>query len=134
MLRDSLKGVTEEATYGGILSFMRRRYTRDLADADVAVLGIPFDLATTARQEADLPAWGTRGLGESAWERKAVGWGFSPLKHWRLLITATVILMRVTPPGCRMKFTSAPARFSLQILRFIHWGRPLRVVPTARTR
>ena len=35
MLRESLKGVTEEATYGGILSFMRRRYTRDLADADV---------------------------------------------------------------------------------------------------
>ena len=38
MLRESLIGVTEEATYGGILSFMRRRYTRDLADADVAVL------------------------------------------------------------------------------------------------
>ena len=29
MLRESLKGVTEEATYGGILSCMRRRYTRD---------------------------------------------------------------------------------------------------------
>ena len=25
MLRESLKGVTEEATYGGIMSFMRRR-------------------------------------------------------------------------------------------------------------
>ena len=47
MLRESLKGVTEEATYGGILSFMRRRYTRDLADADVAVLGIPCLLYTS---------------------------------------------------------------------------------------
>ena len=81
MLRESLRGVTEEATYGGILSFMRRRYTRDLADADVAVLGIPFDLATTARPGS---RFGPRGVREAsaslAWERKAVGWGFSPLE------------------------------------------------------
>ena len=49
MLRDSLRGVTDEHTYGGIVSFMRRRYSRDLAEVDVAVLGIPFDLAFRAR-------------------------------------------------------------------------------------
>ena len=63
MLRESHKGVTEEATYGGILSFMRRRYTRDLADADVAVLGIPFDLATTARPGS---RFGPRGVREAS--------------------------------------------------------------------
>ncbi len=47
-----LKGGAVEPTYGGVLSFMRRRYTRDLAGVDVAVLGIPFDAATTNRPGA----------------------------------------------------------------------------------
>ncbi|NDH41638.1 MAG: agmatinase, partial [Gammaproteobacteria bacterium] len=33
MLREGLRGVTDEHTYGGIVSFMRRRYSRDLAEA-----------------------------------------------------------------------------------------------------
>ena len=52
MLRESLKGVTEEATYGGILSFMRRRYTHDLADADVAVLAIAQSAADVGERES----------------------------------------------------------------------------------
>ena len=47
LTRDSLYGITPEPTYGGILSFMRRRYTRELSNVDVAVMGIPFDLATS---------------------------------------------------------------------------------------
>ena len=41
--------------YSGALSFMRRRYSRDLAGVDVAITGIPFDLATSHR-----PGRGTR--------------------------------------------------------------------------
>ena len=47
--RESLYGTTPEPTYSGVLSFMRRKYTKDLSDADVAVLGVPFDTATTNR-------------------------------------------------------------------------------------
>jgi agmatinase len=47
-----LKGGAVEPTYGGALSFMRRRYTRDLAGADAVVWGIPFDQATTNRPGA----------------------------------------------------------------------------------
>ena len=47
-------GLRGEATYAGALSFLRRPYARDLADADVAVTGIPFDLATTNRPGARL--------------------------------------------------------------------------------
>ncbi len=36
-----------EPTYSGALSFLRRRYTRDLTDVDVVVSGIPFDSAVT---------------------------------------------------------------------------------------
>ncbi|MDH3742532.1 MAG: agmatinase [Hyphomicrobiales bacterium] len=47
--RDELKGGTFEPTYSGAVSFMRRKYTRDLTGVDVAVTGIPFDTATTNR-------------------------------------------------------------------------------------
>lgn len=47
-----LRGGAQEPTYGGVLSFMRRRYSRDLAGADVVVWGIPFDQATSNRPGA----------------------------------------------------------------------------------
>jgi len=47
-----LKGGAMEPTYGGALSFMRRRYSRDLAGIDAVVWGIPFDQATTNRPGA----------------------------------------------------------------------------------
>ena len=46
------KGGSHEPTYGGALSFMRRRYSRDLAEVDAVILGIPFDTATSNRPGA----------------------------------------------------------------------------------
>ena len=43
-----------EMTYGGALSFLRRRYSRDLAGVDVAVMGVPYDAAVTYRPGARL--------------------------------------------------------------------------------
>lgn len=45
-------GGVNEPTYGGALSFMRRRYARDAKDADIAVWGVPFDAATSNRPGA----------------------------------------------------------------------------------
>ena len=47
-----LRGGAKEPTYGGALSFMRRRFTRDLAGVDVAVWGIPLDAAVSNRPGA----------------------------------------------------------------------------------
>ena len=47
-----LKGGSIEAAYAGALSFMRRRYSRELAGVDVAVWGIPLDTAVTNRPGA----------------------------------------------------------------------------------
>lgn len=47
-----LKGGSMEPAFGGALSFMRRRYTHDLAGVDAAVLGVPFDQATSYRPGA----------------------------------------------------------------------------------
>src|SRR5262249_6182783 len=45
-------GGSLEPTYGGALSFMRRRYSRDLAGVDAVILGVPFDAATSNRTGA----------------------------------------------------------------------------------
>lgn len=45
-------GGSKEATYAGALSFMRRRYTRELAGVDVVVWGVPLDAAVSNRPGA----------------------------------------------------------------------------------
>ena len=47
-----MKGGALEPTFSGALSFMRRRFTRDLSDVDVALWGVPFDSATSNRPGA----------------------------------------------------------------------------------
>lgn len=42
-------GAASEPTFAGTLSFMRRKHSRDLQGIDVAVMGIPFDAATSNR-------------------------------------------------------------------------------------
>lgn len=72
-------GTIAEPTFSGALSFMRRRYSKDVAGADVAVVGIPFDLATTGRPGSRYGPRGVR-LGSSmiAWDA-LYGWSFDPL-------------------------------------------------------
>jgi agmatinase len=47
--RDDPRGPSHENTFGGAMSFLRRRYTKDLAGVDIAVTGVPFDQAVTNR-------------------------------------------------------------------------------------
>ena len=47
--RSDLRGPSFELTFAGATSFLRRRYTKDLAGVDIAVTGIPFDQAVTNR-------------------------------------------------------------------------------------
>ncbi len=50
--KKSLYERDNEMTYGGALSFLRRKYTKDLTGVDIAVSGIPFDAATSFRPGA----------------------------------------------------------------------------------
>src|SRR5688572_10933269 len=45
-------GRASDPTYAGALSFMRRRYTKNVKGADVVVWGIPFDAAVSNRPGA----------------------------------------------------------------------------------
>jgi len=78
--RASHLGYEPENTYGGVLSFMRRRYTRELAGVDVAVTGIPLDLATTFRPGARLGPAAVRAATVQLNERLHP-WGYGPCDH-----------------------------------------------------
>jgi len=56
----TLYGGSHEPVYSGVLSFMRRRLTRNLAGVDVAIWGIPFDAAVSNRPGARFGPQGVR--------------------------------------------------------------------------
>jgi agmatinase len=49
-----MRGYERANAFAGVLSFMRRQYTKELQGAQVVVSGIPLDLATTNRTGARL--------------------------------------------------------------------------------
>lgn len=65
-----------EMTYGGALSFLRRRYTRDLAGIDVVVMGVPYDASVTYRPGARLGPRAIRAASVQLAELKAFPFGF----------------------------------------------------------
>lgn len=73
-------GTTVENTYAGALSFMRRKYTRDLTGVDVAVSGVPLDLATTFRPGARFGPQAIRAASVQLAELKPFPWGFDPFE------------------------------------------------------
>jgi agmatinase len=76
--RQDLKGTRWESTYAGALSFMRRKYTRDLTGVDIAVTGIPFDQAVSHRSGTRLGPEGIRrASAENAWG-PIYPWNFDP--------------------------------------------------------
>ncbi|MEN0107453.1 MAG: agmatinase [Pseudomonas sp.] len=76
--RESLYGTAAESTYGGITSFMRRRYSRDLRGVDVVVSGVPFDTATTNRPGTRFGPRAIRAAStQMAWMRPSA-WEFDP--------------------------------------------------------
>jgi len=76
--REQLKGTQWEPTYAGALSFMRRKYSRDLTGVDIAVTGIPFDQAVSHRSGTRLGPEGIRrASAENAWG-PFWPWNFDP--------------------------------------------------------
>ena len=78
-------GTTIEPTYSGATSFLRRRYGKDLAGADVAVVGAPFDLATTNRPGARFGPRAVRAASASLAWCKPYAWDFDPLDRLHVI-------------------------------------------------
>lgn len=77
--REDLRGTNLEAAYGGAPSFLKRRYSKDLTGAQIAVTGVPFDLAVSNRPGTRL---GPRGIREASSYQpydEPYGWPFNAL-------------------------------------------------------
>lgn len=78
---DSLTEQRRELTFAGALSFLRRKYTRDLTGVEVAVTGVPFDMATSNRPGARFGPAGVRAASVQLQELAAFPHGFHPFEH-----------------------------------------------------
>lgn len=77
--RNSPYGSQAEPTYSGVTSFLRRRYSKDLDGVDVAVIGVPFDVATTGRPGTRFGPRAVRAASAMLAWCPPYAWGFDPL-------------------------------------------------------
>lgn len=79
LIRKGYRGHSAENAFAGALSFMRRTYTKDLSDVDLAVTGVPFDQAVTNRAGTRL---GPRAIREASTLQPCdppYGWDIDPM-------------------------------------------------------
>lgn len=79
--RENLRGLAYENAFAGAVSFLRRRYTKDLTGVDLAVTGVPFDQAVTHRPGT---RFGPRAIREASTLQAfdaPYGWGYDPLSE-----------------------------------------------------
>ncbi|WP_227269433.1 agmatinase [Roseobacter weihaiensis] len=79
--RDDPKGPSFELTFGGALSFLRRKYTKDLTGVDIAVTGVPFDQAVTNRPGTRLGPRAIREASSLQAPDAPYGWPFDVLSE-----------------------------------------------------
>ena len=83
--RKDLKGLSYENAFGGSTSFLRRRYTKDLKDVDIAITGVPFDQAVTNRPGA---RFGPRAIREASTLQTfdpPYGWDLDPMQELNII-------------------------------------------------
>ncbi|RLJ41755.1 agmatinase [Litoreibacter meonggei] len=79
LTRDGFRGHSFENAFGGALSFLRRTYTKDLMDVDLAVTGIPFDQAVTHRPGTRLGPRAIREVSTLQACDPPYGWDIDPM-------------------------------------------------------
>lgn len=82
--RAGLRGQSAENTFGGVTSFLRRTYTKDLTDADFAVTGIPFDQAVTNRPGTRLGPRAIREASALQAPDQPYGWDFDIMRDFAI--------------------------------------------------
>jgi len=76
---DSLNEFEPEQTYSGVMSFFRRKYTKEIAGAEVVVSGVPLDTATTNRPGTRFgPQALRRASCSMAWQAAPWPWEHNP--------------------------------------------------------
>jgi agmatinase len=78
----------DESIYSNAMTFLRQPLVQNPLEstADIVVLGLPFDMATTGRSGARMgPAAIRQASVNLAWEGKRFPWSFNLLKHCKLI-------------------------------------------------
>lgn len=83
--RESPYGSSRENTYAGVVSFMRRLYTKDLRGVDLVVTGVPLDIATTNRPGARLGPRAIRAASSQLGVLLPYPWGVSPFDDYAVI-------------------------------------------------
>ena len=82
---ESPYGSSKENTYAGVVSFMRRLYTKDLTGIDLAVTGVPLDIATTNRPGARLGPRAIRSASSQLGVLLPYPWGINPFDDFAVI-------------------------------------------------
>jgi len=79
------KGPSFENTFGGVTSFLRRSYTKDLTGVDLAVTGVPFDQAVTNRPGTRLGPRAIREASSLQAPDAPYGWDIDPVSDYNVV-------------------------------------------------
>lgn len=90
--QSTLDEPTPEAPFFGASTFMRRPYSRELENIDIAVLGVPFDLAVCNRPGTRFGPGAIRQASRdiASWD-KQYPWGFNPFKRLNVVDYGDVV-------------------------------------------
>lgn len=113
--RESLYGTQPEPVYSGVTSLFRRAYRKDVTGADLAVVGIPFDLATTNRPGARLGPRAIRSVSSQLSWSRAWGWDSDPFDTTAVVDWGDVVF----DPG---RPDAVPAEIESQISQIVDQG------------
>ena len=79
--REDLRGLSFESAFAGANSFMRRKYTKDLSNAELAITGIAFDQAVTNRPGTRLGPRAIREASNLQAFDPPYGWDVDPFSY-----------------------------------------------------
>jgi agmatinase len=85
IVRQSDYGASEELAFAGVTSFVRRRYTKDLSNVDVAVTGVPFDCSVTNRAGTRLGPRQIREMSALQAPDAPYGWDVNPFDELAII-------------------------------------------------
>ena len=95
-MREDARGLSYENAFAGAVSFLRRKYTKDLSGVDLAITGVPFDQAVTNRTGTRLGPRAARGSTLQPYD-PPYGWG---LIHWANLPSWIMGIWPLTTQRC----------------------------------
>jgi agmatinase len=94
------RGGAADPTYAGALSFMRRRYGKNVAGCDLVIWGVPFDLAVTNRPGARFGPQALRRASAIFDGDPQYPSGLDPFAHLAAVDYGDCLLPRGDLPGC----------------------------------